>query len=441
MNNRRWVRDDEKKRTPRRKKIKQPRSRPLTYNQLDALKHSTNLPISIIRNFHMYLDMGKITKTTPIDVIVRNKFLPWDKKVLLEKKDVRMTHTKYFDLKWDYYKLTFEEPDKCNIARLPKLKWDEKAIEAIGLNNFCAAHLIFILKKYSYLHWDWYTATEKVTLLNIIENPSLPWNKNALRYKLENEGGSTLFMTALITLPVELIDWENMTETVSWVNIGKYPDLPWNFSEKHCCNCGSPCDNFPPLWVLRKLKEKPLNWCQISLNYQFTSIYDNKDIPWDEKAIVNNSYDDIPIWFIFATDYKWDMKRLTNHVSWKTIISRPDIKWDVETMTNTENPSLENPPVEILSRYSDLKWNWDKYSEEFEYNDILDYHHLHWNWDLIAKRNNIPFDFAIKFPEKNWEYDRINAGNEDEIIVESLRVLKFSFTADIGLLIFNKIYC
>ena len=32
-----------------------------------------------------------------------------------------MIHTKHFNIKWDYYKLTLEEPDVCNFAKNPEL--------------------------------------------------------------------------------------------------------------------------------------------------------------------------------------------------------------------------------------------------------------------------------------------------------------------------------
>ena len=461
MNNHRWVKKDETKQTtPGRKKIRKPRSqrgpqlnynrnfRPynnmdrgprLNYNQLDALKRSTNLPISIIRNFHMHIDMNKITKTTPIEVIVRNKFLPWNNKVLLNKKDVRMIHTKYFNLKWDYYRLTIEEPDKCNISIFPKLNWDEKAIEKLGVNIYCDKHLMFILKKYPHIKWDWVNATRKISLETIVANPSFPWDVTGLMRKLDDKSNSSLLITAIITLPRDLINWKNITELVTWKVVAIYPHLPWDFKEKHCCACGHPCPNFIPLWALRKLKHKPLNWHQITINVSFKTIYENRDIPWDNDAIINRNCENIPYWFIQATDYKWNMKNITKRASWDDVLKYPNLKWNTEELSKAE--SKDPPLVQLLARYSDLKWDWDKYSGEFSYDDILNYSHLPWKWDIITKRNNIPFDFVMMFPSKNWKYESINAENEDSIMVKSLQVLRETFTKDLSMIIYNKLHC
>jgi hypothetical protein len=435
MRNQRWKRDNyETKRSNQNRSNNRPSV--LTSKQKRSLKDATSLPVSIIRNFHMYLDMRKITKTTPISVIVSNRLFPWDKRELVKKKDLRMIHTTYFDLNWDYYKLTISEPDKCNIAKYPDLKWDEKAIESIGHNVYCKNHLLSILIRYPTLNWNWYSLTSNMSLGIILKNMSLPWDNGAISDLLQAENDEECRMRVILKLSSNIIDWKRMTMITKWKTIGKYPELPWCYKYKHCCDCGEQCKYYLPLWVLRKLKNKPLDWEHITKCISYDTIYANKDIPWDEKTITSD-IESVPTWFVMNTDYNWDTKAITKNSSWVTINDYPEFNWDENEMVSDE---IDLPPVEILTRYPKVNWNWERYSREFSYADILNYKFLPWKWDVIVSRTNVPFYFAMEFRDKKWICDNMCADASETNIIRTLTFMKETFSTDISLIIFNKIY-
>lgn len=408
----------------------------LTYQQLKSLRNENSLPINIIRNFYKYLDMSKMTRTTPISTIISNKYLPWDKKELVKKKDIRMIHTKHFNLNWNYYKLTMDEPDKCNIAKFSRLFWSKKAIENIGPDVYCDEHLIIILQRYSKIDWDWNRITRRISIDVISNNTFLPWVKNVLTDKIMKLPNDKK-MSVLLKFPEEMINWKVVTLHVPWEMIGDMPDLPWELMEKYCCDCGKNCTYVLPVWVLRKLKKKSLNWKNITACASYEIIYANQDFPWDEETLLDDLY--APLWFIMNTKYNWDLKKITLISDWERIMySPPNFKWDKDELASDK---FDLPPIELIIRYTDVKWNWERYSKEFSYDDILDYRFLPWRWDIIIERNNIPFVFVKEFPEKNWICNNIITNNESRnTIVKTLELLKDIFPTDISVLIF-KILC
>ena len=429
--------------TYNRPKQKKNNTHGLTYFQIKALKNSCNLPIEIIRHFHNYTDMSKITKTTPIDIIIKNKHLPWDKNMLLNKIDVRMIHTTHFDIKWNYFNLTINEPDKCNIAKYPDLPWDIKAIETLNVNNLCDDHLILLLNKYKNIKWNWKRATDILSLNTIMINSSLPWDYHIINVKLSLDYNKDIIETAVISLPSNLIDWEAITQKVSWDFISNYPNLPWDYPKKNICSCDNTCVNIISLDNLKMLKTKPLNWVQITTIFGWERIYANQHFPWDEETLIDLSP---PIWFIRNVKYNWDMKKITSvkKHNWHNILENPDIKWDEKEMiidNDNDYDDVSNlPPVELLSIYKHLKWNWNKYSKYTGWNNILEYPNLPWNWQIIIKRTDISFRFAIRFPEKEWVYDNFNnISSSEKILLKMLIVLKQYFNLSIALVIFKKI--
>lgn len=418
-------------------KFKMQNSNMITFHQKKILKNATSLPLNIIEAFHKHLNMKIITQTTPMAIIIKNTRIPWNKKELVKKKDLRMEHTPYFNLKWNYYKLTIDEPDKCNIAKHPELKWDTRALICINTDKLCNEHLIAILNRYPDLNWNWSSLTRKIPIKDIINNMSLSWNINEVIDRLEDleEEYRTL---VLFRLPHDKIDWKKMTICTSWSMIAKYPDLPWSFKDKYSCECETNCNNKLTLWILKKLKNKQLDWKNITefmIYKSIETIYNNQDIPWDEKTIVDN-FRDIPFWFIYNTKYNWDNRKVTMRVSWTTVLTYPNYNWDFDAMPKTSCI----PNVWILSKYPDLDWDWDRYSSVFNYDDIMNYNTLKWNWNIIANRSDIPFWFALRFIHKKWNANNILGTESNKDIFKTLTILKNNFDLDVSLIIFNKFY-
>ena len=324
----------------------------LSFKQMTAFKNATSLPVDFIRNFHEFLDMKVLTNTTPIQTIINNKFLPWDKSVIVNKKDVRMIHTKHFNLKWDYYKLTIEEPDVCNIANHPDLNWDVTAIEEISINKYCDKHLLFIVKKYNKLNWNWENITFKFDLEDILNNLSLDWCYDTIMNKLlKIDIRSELFISALFNLNHSKLEWDRITGYVTWEFIGYNSTLPWEYGNKHYCNCGNECEHYLDLYTLKKLKLKPLNWKKITADTVYEIIYAHPEFPWDEETLL--AYEYTPLWFVEATNYKWDLKKITNKSSWSDIIIYRSIKWDLDELILFNDN--EAPPIDILCLYPILQ--------------------------------------------------------------------------------------
>ena len=409
----------------------------LSFKQMTAFKNATSLPVDFIRNFHEFLDMKVLTNTTPIQTIINNKFLPWDKSVIVNKKDVRMIHTKHFNLKWDYYKLTIEEPDACNIAVYPNLNWDVTAIEEISINKYCIKHLLFIVKKYNKINWNWENITNKIELEDILKDLSLDWCYDTIIDKLlKIDIKSELFISALFNLNHSKLDWGRITQYVTWEFISYNQTLNWEYGNKHICNCGKYCCNYLDLYTLKKLKSKPLNWKNITEVALYEKIDSNPEFPWDEETLL--SYDYTPLWFVEKTNYKWDMKKITKNSTWSEIRIYHSIKWDLDELIVF---GVDTPPIDILCLYPKLKWEWDKLSAVFSFDDIITYSILPWNWEIIKKRDNLPFIFIRAFPEKTWDFSQFKTADKyEEKMLEVYKVLDNTFIKELSLLIFNKLY-
>ena len=411
----------------------------LSNKQLNALKNSTSLPISIIRSFHEFLDMKVLTNTTPIQKIINNKFLPWDMSVIIHKKDIQMIHTPHFNINWDYYKLTIEEPDVCNIARNPHLNWDSVAIESISIYKYCDEHLLFIIKKYNKINWNWQSLTIKLNLEDILKNISLPWcyiiiMEKLLKIDIKNE----LFISILFNVNHTKLNWKKISDYASWDFISKFQSLPWLYGDKEICQCDQiKCNNCLDLYNMKKLKSKPLDWKKITNITSYLTIYSNPEIPWDEETIIKFKRDP-PLWFIEKTNYKWDMKEITKKSKWEDIYKNPNIKWDLDEFVIFSDII---PTIDILCQYPNLKWDWDKLSQLCLFNDIITHTTFPWNFEIIKKRNNIPFKFIITFPEKNWtDNNIIKYDKYEEKFMVMYKILNTIFMQELTFLVLNKIY-
>lgn len=444
----RWNNDNTALRFQRPLKTK---NNKLSFKQMDAFKNATSLPVNFIRNFHEFLDMKVLTNTTPIQTIINNKFLPWDESVIVNKKDVRMIHTKHFNLKWNYYKLTVEEPDVCNIANYPDLNWDIDAIKEIDINKYCNKHLLFIVKKYNKINWNSKNITFKFELEDILKDLTIDWCYDTIMDKLLKINiKSELFISALFNLNNSKLKWGRLTEYVTWEFISYNQTFPWDYANKHSCYCGNDldnrnkyscesgnkCKNFLDLYTLKKLKLKPLNWKKITKDTIYKIIFDHPEFPWDEETLL--ACENTPLWFVQSTNYKWDMKKITRQSSWKDVRIYTSIKWDFEELIQLDKII---PPISILCLYSKLKWDWDTLSEVFLLDDIIEYTQFPWNWEIIKKRDNIPFRFIITFPEKTWDCDKIKTNDVyEEKMLEVYKVLDNIFIKELLLLVFNKLY-
>lgn len=427
-------------------------SKSLSLTHINALKDAVSLPVSFIRIFHEFLDMKVLTNTTPIQAIINNKFLPWDTSVIVNKKDLRMIHTKHFNLKWNYYKLTIDEPDVCNIAKYIDLNWNISAIKEMNINKFCSEHLLIIINKYNEINWNWEDITIKFDLEDILKNLTLNWHYPCISEKLlKVDIRSELFISALYNLNHSNLNWKLITDHVNWGFIGNNIELPWVYINKFICNCPLTCQtltgktltgqtltcqNFLDLYTIKKLKSKPLNWKQITKFQSYQTIYENPEIPWDEEAIIADYY--APLWFVEITNYNWDMKRITQTSSWLNIRLFPSMKWDIDELVILHDDII--PPIDVISRFSKSKWDWDKLSELVIFDDIITYI-LPWNWEIIKKRNNIPFRFLISFPEKSWDYYKIKTDDKyEEKMLEIYKILDKFFIKQISILVFRKLY-
>ena len=411
----------------------------LSDKQLNALKNSTSLPVSIIRSFHEFLDMKVLTNTTPIQKIINNKFLPWDMSVIIHKKDIRMIHTQHFNINWDYYKLTIEEPDVCNIARNPHLNWDPAAIELISIYKYCDEHLLFIIKKYNKINWNWKLLTIKLNLEDILKNISLPWCYIIIMEKLlKIDIKSELFISILFNVNHTKLNWKKISDYVSWDFISNFQSLPWVYVDKDICQCEKiNCNNCLDLYNMKKLKSKPLDWKKITNITSYLTIYSNPEIPWDEETIIKFKHDP-PLWFIEKTNYKWDMKEITKKSKWEDIYKNRNIKWDLDEFVIFSDII---PTIDILCQYPNLKWDWDKLSQLCLFNDIITHTTFPWNFEIIKKRNNIPFKFILTFPEKNWmDSNIIKYDKYEEKFMAMYKLLNTVFTQELSFLVLNKIY-
>ena len=251
--------------------------------QLEVLKSTKNLPIELIRIFQNHIDIPMTTRTTPIKTIIDNRDLKWDMGELLHKKDIRMEHTKYFDLKWDYSKLTLMEPDKCNIAKYPNLKWCSESIAYIDVKFFCKEHLILLLKKYDNIKWNWKKITNMFNIEEILCYPYFNWDNEIFYQKILNNKENKNILELVISSFDKVEIYESLlTSICHWDLIVKYPNKPWDFFSKssHYCTCyDNGCSGRIRIYHIKKLKDKKLNWYNITRSFSYNTIISNKDIP------------------------------------------------------------------------------------------------------------------------------------------------------------------
>lgn len=412
-------------------------SKTMSKKQIASLRHEDKLPIGIIDNFCEYLNMETLTRTTPLNDIIQNQNLPWNKRVLSRRRDVQMRDAVLLKrVKWNFYYITLNEPDKCEIVKNPHYPWDKKALSKIDVRDFCDGHILGLLKQYPDIYWDLSKVSNIFTLKQIIDNPSIKWPSYIIRKYLNISPIDETFERAIQTLPKNLIDWEQLTVSMSWEIVLKYPSLPWKYQYKYVCNCGEKCHNHLPKWAYEKLKDKGIDWKNITRVESFETIYFQNELPWDTEVILERILE-APFWFIKQTNYEWDFKYLTKSSSWNTILNNPDIPWDIDTMALVEYNSL--PPAGILIRYKNASWDWEKYSSEFSFEMIALYKTLPWDWSIISQRENIPFFFFALFYTNKLEPENVVCDAREKSSILALKQCEKIFPSEVAGLIFNNL--
>jgi hypothetical protein len=416
-------------------KLSNDKPKKLNFFQVKSLQNATQLPIEIVRHFYKYLDMSVITYTTSMDIIVSNKHIPWDMGALITKKDIRMIHTKCFpNLNWNYYSLTINELDKSNIFKYPDLKWDKNAILNLDLKLFWTNDLIKLLYVYPDLKWDWVEITSIIPLNIIANNHSLKWNYTILNNLIIQSLNVDIIEIIILFFQRDLLNWEILTNKVSWNFICRYPNFNWNYFEKYLydyTNEYSDC-SIISISELKKLKNKSLNWAKITLVFDWTTVYNNPDIPWDIQTL----HICTPIWFIYNTSYDWDMKVITKiyKKDYEVIFTNPSIKWDENEIVQSDSKIN----LFFLNKYKHLNWDWNFYSDKIDYEEIINYPDLKWDWGVITRRNDIPASFAFNFLDKEWKLQNFtNETDKNIILLKSIISLKEIFICNISTIIFK----
>lgn len=297
---------------------------------------------------------------------------------------------------WSYFSLAlninittefiFKHLDKfklsCDVsAFIPKLNWDIVSKDSELLK-------CLILGKCSYVTWD-----------NILSNPQIKW---CYGYVSVNPNVTLDIISNNLDFP-----WTNnlgINKNVTLEFVLKYPDLPWNWqylSQNRYITTIQVIENHTLNWV----------WEQVSNNIvkpeDTKLIFKNSDLPWDWESlsyVLRVTNEDIK----FTT--KWNDRCLSGNksITWKLVVSNPQIKWDYDRLIMNPNITLD---IIMSNLHLFLNFESLSYNPSLTLKQVLDNPKLPWNWYVLSSCMNVTWIDIFENPDLPWDWRSLSYNN------------------------------
>lgn len=257
----------------------------------DGISCRIDLPMSYIQQNANKLNWAELSKYHNIQEIFEYPDLPWNYTKISNRVswDEVLEHS---ELPWDYHSMTNNPNITADIIiSNPELNWsyndmckklplDHLDKNKINYNMLSQNPHITIDYIYENRDQEWnyeiLSSNESLSFEDIHKYPDLPWNMSALCVR---------FIDRLIEkLPAYCLDSGEMAGLASLDTIQKYPNKPWNY--------GLMSSN-PNLTIdyIRQNINKNWNWSQLSHIFTAKELIENLDLPWDWSNILYMNID------------------------------------------------------------------------------------------------------------------------------------------------------
>lgn len=385
-------------------------------------------------------DRNKITKNVDLRVIWENKDFTWSLSVIKKRDDLRFSDIKELSYLGDfsscYYKLTMIEiAEFCDLNKLLKdYPFHEKALQKINVLKTCESCLIKFMQKYPNLrfpNWKRKDITRKISLDDILKNLDIQyWDSDIVTKRViyDTNCDRQIIMKILYKNPY-VLNLDRIISLIDYNDIFKFLYLDWNINLKI-----TNTSKLPEIRHLRYFYENNIPYCENSiLEYKdidslyllsdklpLKSIRDKLEFGSKGRLTRLNRYELPQVKFLD------DMTEETRLSSWKDIDDYPFYNWETKII---EQKSLDtqNPIMVNLLKYFNkrIKFDFNKLSSFYDFNNILDTPYFDWNYDIIGERKNIPFEFFKIFISRNISTQNISFDYEvEKELIEIAEYLK-----------------
>jgi hypothetical protein len=239
-----------------------------------------------------------------------------------------------------------------HITRFPNIEWNFKKL---------SYHPNLTLSTLEHFHdkqWDFYNGVSR----------NKNWNWSWVRYYPNKNWNWSVFSESLY------FRWE-------WVY--ELPNKSWDW----CMLSDS-----ATIDILERFQDKPWNWFKLTLseNIPVKDMIDHPYFPWKINDLLFTYIDDEEIRFLRFYRSHYDENAWidhTIHTPWSIIKNNLDLPWNVKYITIID--TFEDSDVRYLY---DLKgWNMDYMSEVLSIDIISKCSDLKWNYEIVSKKSNLNY--------------------------------------------------
>ena len=392
----------------------------------------------------------------PIEDVLRNPEMPWSKWGLSSNRDITLDIKRRIDaihmpntrgMGWDWYDLSTNVPIE-DVLRNPDLPWDRRGLSKNeGITIDIKNRLDSMYMPDTGREWVWLFLSITMPIEDVLLHPDLPWNREGLSW---NEGITLDAKRRLDNMPRarEEWSWRYLSRHVPIEDVLRNPDLRWSRkglskNKNLTIDAKNMFDDMhtPDAW-------EGWHWEHISRNVPIEDVPRNPDEPWDRRGLsLNKSLtidikEEIDAIHMPRVRGRWQWFFLSVNVPTEDVLRNPTLPWDREGLSL--NPgitiNLKNKIDNMHTPHIQDDWDWDFLSRYVPIEDVVenpglpwDRQELSWNKSLTIDAKNrldtmdmprtqgdwhwpwvqkhIPIEDVFRYPSLEWNRNSLSWNN------------------------------
>lgn len=181
------------------------------------------------------------------------------------------------------------------------------------------------------------------------------------------------------------------------------PDRPWHYDK-----LGARLDLNVSLTAFETHPEGPWNFFQLSMHDDITwdIVSRHPDKPWDFNALSYHRAIDFETVVLRNPDRPWSYDGLSCHVSANVVMKYPDLPWRYDLLSRHQVF-----PIEFLQAHLDKEWDWQRLSENIDYETVIRPTHdtLPWHWWSVSQNPSVTFNMVQRDHDMPWDYGALSS--------------------------------
>lgn len=301
---------------------------------IDALSKRVDLTWDIIQKYEdVEWPIEALSRLAPLDYIEQHPDKPWNYYKISDRQDLTIDFIKIFKDKLDWECIS-ANVDFQDVLDNPELSWN---YQALSYNNKIKSDDILENPHYE---WDYSNLSSIIDVNFVYANPDLPW------------------------------DYSSLSDRINLDFIRQNPDKSWNYGI---------LSRNPNLTIDFILEHRSKLWWWLAL-YQNTNI-DLNDLITHNLHTHNT----------FAFQYTYLEYCIEN---------LPNVNW-IE--------ASQNAPFDLIDKYPDKPWITNQFSENINItmNYVLEHPELDWNYMDLSNMNKITLQDVLDHWDLPWDINSV----------------------------------